>query len=87
VTPVRLISVSVGRPGHDVRDARPDLLHAARAPVRLPGRRTEDVAHHPLTVLPLLDALLGDPGTIRSGVVGGTAAGVITAGAHNLKGT
>jgi hypothetical protein len=61
--PVGRVATPVGRPGHDVGDARADVLYAARAAVRLGGRPAEDRPDHPIAVLILLDALdtLADP--------------------------
>ena len=47
----------VGRPGHDVRGRRPDLLVAAGAAVRLRRRGAGDAAHDPVAVGVLLDDL------------------------------
>jgi hypothetical protein len=57
VTAVTQVAAPVGRPDHDVRDARTDLLVAAGAPVRLDGRLTGDGAHPPLPIRPGLDRL------------------------------
>src|SRR6266508_3694135 len=49
--------VTVGRPDDDVRHAGGDLLVAARAAVRLAGRRPRNTAHHPVPVTPGLHRL------------------------------
>src|ERR1700722_9690317 len=67
--PARIVPVppSLGligllRPHHDVRDARLDLLVAARAPVGLGGRRAGHLADHPVTVRPGLNLRRPPPG-------------------------
>ncbi len=75
VPAVRDVEHPVGRPGHDVRDARRDLLLAARAAVALDRDAPVDRADEPLAVrvrLPSLDAGQGAtdvqllPGEVRS---------------------
>jgi hypothetical protein len=87
VPAVGLVAVAVGRPGHHVRHTRADVLQATGTPVRLHGRRTEDVPNHPLTVLPLLDPILGDSRPVRTPIIIVAAAGMVAAGAHKLKST
>src|ERR1700733_7589309 len=48
--PAPLGLIGLLRPHHDVGDARPDLLIAARAPVHLGRRRARHLADHPVTV-------------------------------------
>ena len=60
---------TVGRPGHDVRGARRDLLVAAGAAVGLGGRRSGHPADHPVAVWPRLDALGPGHGVRRAGAV------------------
>src|ERR1700735_3904056 len=59
--PARIVPVpalcragGLGRPYHDMRDARHDLLVAARAPVKLGGRRAGHLATHPVAARPPL---------------------------------
>ena len=56
---------AVGRPGHDMRDARCDLLLAAGATERLRRARAADPADEPLTVTVRLTAGSPPDGTLQ----------------------
>lgn len=92
VPPVGQVTPPVGGPGHQVGDARPDLLVASGTPVRLERRATGDAAHLPFPVAPALyrlDALPYPFLVQRRGAVVPLviAAGTVTARAHPIKGT
>src|SRR6266540_4337643 len=61
VAPVTEVAPLVGRPGHDVRDPRPNLLVAAGAAVCLRCRARRDRAHLPVAVAPRLHGLDAAP--------------------------
>jgi hypothetical protein len=86
VSPVALVAPLVGRPRDDVRDAGPDLLHAAGTAVRLGGRTPEDRPDHPLAVLILLDALDALAGALVTQWGGcGVATRAVAARTHDNK--